>query len=205
MRPVQYRRLGDFQMRCIVICCCMLLLFVGIPATAQVFSSKSDRAVFLQQTRVLDKRAKRYGKAVRPYQDHPDHVSLKRPGYTGQYRGPYVTMAREAALRNGVPEDLFLRLVQRESNWNASARSPKGALGLAQLMPATARELNVDPLDPYQNLDGGARYLARQYRTFGSWRLAVAAYNAGPGAVVKYGDVPPYKETRNYVRAILGS
>ena len=114
-------------------------------------------------------------------------------------------MAREAALRNGIPVDMFLKLVQQESNWNATAKSHKGALGLAQLMPDTARRLNVDPLDPYQNLDGGARYLAKQYRKFGSWRLALAAYNAGPEAVKKYGGVPPYKETQNYVRVILGS
>jgi len=73
------------------------------------------------------------------------------------------------------------------------------------LMPGTARMLRVDPHDPYENLDGGARYLAEQYRTFRSWRLALAAYNAGPGAVQKYGGVPPFKETRNYVRVIWGS
>ena len=72
-------------------------------------------------------------------------------------------------------------------------------------MPATARTLRVNPHDPLENLDGGARYLAEQYRTFRSWRLALAAYNAGPGAVQKYNGVPPYKETRGYVRAILGS
>ena len=104
----------------------------------------------------------------------------------------------------GVPEDLFLRLVQQESGWNPRARSHKGAMGLAQLMPATARVLGVDPHDPHQNLEGGARYLAQQYRTFGDWRLALAAYNAGPDAVRKHGGVPPYRETRGYVAAILG-
>lgn len=72
-------------------------------------------------------------------------------------------------------------------------------------MPATARALGVDPAVPQQNLEGGARYLARQYRKFGSWRLALAAYNAGPEAVRKYGGVPPYRETQNYVKKILGS
>jgi soluble lytic murein transglycosylase-like protein len=72
-------------------------------------------------------------------------------------------------------------------------------------MPATARKLGVDPLDPYENLDGGARYLAKQYRKFKSWRLALAAYNAGPGAVKKYKGIPPYKETENYVKKIWGS
>ena len=73
------------------------------------------------------------------------------------------------------------------------------------MMPATARSLGVDPKDPKANLDGGARYLRRQYETFRSWRLALAAYNAGPEAVSRHGGVPPYAETKAYVRAILGS
>jgi len=107
-------------------------------------------------------------------------------------------------MRHGIPADLFLRLVQQESGWNPAARSHKGALGLAQLMPETARILRVDPTDPYENLDGGARYLKRQYQAFGSWNLALAAYNAGPGAVKKYGGIPPYAETKNYVKVIAG-
>lgn len=114
-------------------------------------------------------------------------------------------MARAAARKHGVPEDLFLRLVQQESNWNPKAKSHKGALGLAQLMPQTAKSLGVDPTVPVENLEGGARYLARQFRKFGSWRLALAAYNAGPEAVEKHGGVPPYKETQAYVLKIWGS
>ncbi len=71
-------------------------------------------------------------------------------------------------------------------------------------MPGTAQLLRVNPHDPKQNLEGGARYLSQQYRKFGNWRLALAAYNAGPGAVERYRGVPPYRETQNYVRAILG-
>jgi soluble lytic murein transglycosylase-like protein len=76
---------------------------------------------------------------------------------------------------------------------------------LAQLMPATARTLGVDPHDPRQNLEGGARFLRAMYDKFGSWRLALAAYNAGPGAVEKHAGIPPFKETKNYVKVILGS
>ena len=86
-----------------------------------------------------------------------------------------------------------------ESRYCVDARSPKGALGLGQLLPGTAVELRVDPLDPAQNLSGSARYLRQQYDTFGSWELALAAYNAGPGAVSRSGGVPPFAETRRYV------
>ena len=127
------------------------------------------------------------------------------PAYKGNRRSQYLPHAKAMARKHGVPEDLFLRLVQQESGWNPSARSHKGARGLAQLMPGTAAKLGVDASDPVQNLEGGARYLRMMYNTFGSWRLALAAYNAGPGAVAKYGGVPPYRETRNYVRIIHGS
>lgn len=125
------------------------------------------------------------------------------PAYTGTL-GQYQAMAREAARRHNVPEDLFLRLVRQESGFKPAAKSSKGAIGLAQLMPGTAQLLKVNPYDPRQNLEGGARYLSQQYRKFGTWRLALAAYNAGPGAVEKHKGVPPYRETQQYVRAILG-
>ncbi|MGR3540021.1 MAG: lytic transglycosylase domain-containing protein [Hasllibacter sp.] len=126
------------------------------------------------------------------------------PAYTGRYRGEFLPVAHDAARRHGIPEDLFARLVQRESGWNPGTVSHAGAMGLAQLMPGTARLLGVNPQDPRQNLDGGARYLRMQYERFGSWRLALAAYNAGPEAVQRHGGIPPYRETQGYVRAILG-
>lgn len=172
-----------------------------------MFSTKSQRNLFRSQTRVLDTRAsQQYANSVRlqpPKVNTPSKWASQ--AYAGQYRGVFLPMAREAARRHGVPEDLFARLVQQESGWNPNAESHKGALGLAQLMPQTARRLRVDPLDPAENLEGGARYLAQQYRKFGTWPLALAAYNAGPQAVKKYGGVPPYKETQNYVKVIWGS
>lgn len=125
------------------------------------------------------------------------------PIYSGA-SGVYQDMARVAARRHNIPEDLFLRLVRTESGFRPTAKSSKGAIGLAQLMPFTAQALGVNPHDPQQNLDGGARYLSQQYRRFGDWRLALAAYNAGPEAVERYRGVPPYSETQNYVRSILG-
>ena len=183
------------------------LVGAGQPVSADIFSTKSRKDLFAAHTRVLDGRAaSQYKNSVRlqPETIHVPSASGTLP-YSGKYRGEYLQMARTAARQHGVPEDLFLRLVQQESNWNPKAKSHKGALGLAQLMPATARSLGVDPAVPRQNLEGGARYLARQFRKFGSWRLALAAYNAGPEAVQKYGGVPPYKETQNYVKKIWGS
>ncbi|MDK3020650.1 lytic transglycosylase domain-containing protein [Pseudodonghicola sp. IC7] len=185
----------------------LLIAGLSVPAQADIFATRSQKNLFKSQTRVLDTRAsQQYNDSVRllPPSIHTPTKWGPLP-YAGKYRGEYLHMAREAARRHDVPEDLFLRLVQQESGWNPNALSHKGALGLAQLMPDTARRLRVDPADPYENLDGGARYLARQYRKFKSWRLALAAYNAGPEAVKKHGGVPPYAETQNYVKAIWGS
>lgn len=182
-------------------------LMVPGPAVADIFSSKNRKQLFSSQTRILDTRAStQYAGSTRllPNTSRSSDGTVI-PRYTGKYRGEFMNMARLAARQNGIPEDLFLRLVQQESGWNPDARSHKGAMGLAQLMPGTAQYLRVDPNDPKQNLEGGARYLAEQYRTFGSWRLALAAYNAGPEAVREHKGVPPYRETRNYVRVILGS
>lgn len=109
-----------------------------------------------------------------------------------------------AADRYGIPQEILHGVAHAESGYNPDAVSPKGAQGVMQLMPGTARDLGVDPRDPAQNVDGGARYLKAQYDRFGSWPLAAAAYNAGPGAVEKHGGVPPYAETQNYVRKVTG-
>ena len=119
----------------------------------------------------------------------------------------YQALARKIAKQNGIDPDIFVKQIGAESAWNPNARSGVGAAGLAQLMPRTAKELGVTNLyDPKQSLSGGARYLARQLKRFGGdYKLALAAYNAGPGAVQKYKGIPPYKETQNYVSKILGN
>ena len=171
-------------------------------------SSKSRASLFKSQTKLLDGRlSKQYSASVRltpKGKQTVDPVEAKAPRYSGRYKGEYLEVAKTVARKHGVPEDLFLRLVQQESGWNPGAVSNKGATGLAQLMPATARKLGVDIDNPHQNLEGGARYLKMMYSKFGSWRLALAAYNAGPGAVEKHNGIPPFTETRNYVKAILG-
>lgn len=116
----------------------------------------------------------------------------------------YRSLASQIAQQQGVPVDLFLRLVNQESGFRPDVTSPAGAHGLAQLMPGTASDLGVDINDPVQNLTGGAMYLRRQLDRFGTPELALAAYNAGPGNVQKYGGIPPFEETQNYVRSILG-
>ena len=108
----------------------------------------------------------------------------------------------DIANANEISPYLLEAVVWQESRWNPSARSRVGAIGLAQLMPGTARDLGVDPSDPIQNLSGGARYLRQQLDEFGSVRLALAAYNAGPGRVRRLGRVPRIPETLNYVATI---
>jgi hypothetical protein len=116
----------------------------------------------------------------------------------------YRSLASQIAVEEGVDPDLFMRLVEAESSFNPNATSSAGAIGLTQLMPGTASDLGVDPTDPVQNLRGGARYLKQQLDSFGDPTLALAAYNAGPGNVRKYGGIPPFKETQAYIDRILG-
>lgn len=199
-----------FSMRKLAIAVTAVSLVWPMAATADILSTKGKKRIFSSQTRVLDTRAKQQYNASVKLQPQKIHTPSKWDeaapalGYNGKYKGQYLNVAKDSARRHGIPENLFLRLVQQESGWNPRAVSHKGAIGLAQLMPGTANYLGVDPNDPRQNLDGGARYLAEQYRTFKSWRLALAAYNAGPKAVQKYNGIPPYKETRNYVKIIYG-
>ena len=178
----------------------------GAEGLSRSASSASRAGLFKTQLRLLDTRlATQYEASARLRPDaRPGEQDGAAPRYSGRYKGQYVETAKTVARQHGVPEDLFLRLVQQESGWNIGAVSPKGATGLAQLMPETARRLRVDINDPAQNLEGGARYLRQQYDRFGTWKLALAAYNAGPQAVADSGGIPPYKETQGYVLAIWG-
>jgi soluble lytic murein transglycosylase-like protein len=117
----------------------------------------------------------------------------------------YDAQITAAAAKYGIDPALLKGLIRQESNFDATAQSGAGAQGLTQLMPATAASLGVDPSDPAQAIDGGAQYLKQQLDRFGGDpSKALAAYNAGPGAVAKYGGVPPYAETQSYVQKVLG-
>jgi soluble lytic murein transglycosylase-like protein len=114
---------------------------------------------------------------------------------------------RTAAVKHKVPAAFVKSIVAAESNFDPNALSPKGAIGLMQLMPATAQEYGADPAIPEQNVDAGTQYLGWLLKRYGKHRnglsRAIAAYNAGPGAVDRYRGIPPYRETRSYVARVL--
>ncbi|QUS35631.1 lytic transglycosylase domain-containing protein [Falsirhodobacter algicola] len=186
-----------------------LVAAITPPAMAEGIFGKSPGAGVSRlgsQFDVLDSRAATQYSAssrLRPPSEAAEEQA-STPRYSGNYRGQYLATARAAAQKYNVPEDLFLRLVQQESGWNPAAVSVRGARGLAQLMPDTAQLIGVAIDDPVANLYGGARYLRMMYDRFGDWRHALAAYNAGPMAVERYGGIPPYAETQSYVKIIAG-
>ncbi len=118
---------------------------------------------------------------------------------------PYLPQIQKYALQYQVEENLIRAIMRQESCFKVKAKSPVGAMGLMQLMPGTAKDLGViNAWNPEQNIRGGVKYISQQLRRFkGDKRLALAAYNAGPGAVLKYQGIPPYRETQHYVRSIM--
>ena len=123
---------------------------------------------------------------------------------SGVLNTPYSGLFQAAEQKYGVPATLLAAVAKQESGFNASAVSPAGARGLMQIMPGTAQGLGVDPMQPAQAVDGAARLLKDLIGRFGRVDHALAAYNAGPGAVLRYDGIPPYPETQRYVPAVLG-
>jgi soluble lytic murein transglycosylase-like protein len=168
-----------------------LALGVG-PAAAQVLEIGDDGAVTT------------YSGPVLYSSDGVQPIAPQLPAPARATPAEVAEAIAQAAARHAVPSSLVEAVAWQESRFNQAAVSQKGAKGVMQLMPGTASALGVDPDDLRDNVDGGVAYLAQQMRRFGDLSLALAAYNAGPEAVVRFGGIPPYAETRNYVRAILG-
>ena len=160
---------------------------IAVPAHAQVIEIGDDGA------------AKTYSKPTRFLGGDGDGSMSA----TVTLRPVEVDRYERAAKAEGLDVHLLRAVAWTESRGRQGAVSPKGALGVMQLMPGTAAELGINPLDPDANLHGGARYLARQLSRFQSVPLALAAYNAGPGAVLRWGGIPPYAETQAYVTQIM--
>ena len=132
-------------------------------------------------------------------------AALPQTAYAQAVPAAYAAKVQELSARFDLSPALIEAVVWQESRWRERAVSPVGARGLAQLMPGTARELGVDPDDPFANLEGGARYLRAQLDRFdGDVEKALAAYNAGPGRVMAANGIPAIRETQNYVASVMG-
>jgi soluble lytic murein transglycosylase-like protein len=146
--------------------------------------------------------------SIEHVEDPPPDVTPAPPAAPQSAEKSVKELVTDAALRYGLPPELVHGVAQAESAYRASAVSPKGAIGIMQLMPATARQLDADPMNPIQNIDAGTRLLRELLLRYegadNGVRRALAAYNAGDGAVSRYGGVPPYRETQGYVEKVIG-
>ena len=180
-----------------------VVLCTASPAAAQIYSWRdADGKMVLSDKPRADK-----GEQTTYAVHGSSAVKATTPLAISHKSAQYDASINEHARRQGVAEDLVRAVIQVESAFNPYAVSNKGAMGLMQLMPATANELGVkDPFDPDQNIRGGVKYLKQLLERYDNKvELALAAYNAGIGNVEKYGAVPPFKETRNYVNKITKS
>jgi len=171
-------------------------LLTPLPARAQIYAWRDVNGTLVVSDRKLDEGAMTYVVPEAP------GIRATRTA-TPEYSSMYDSLVQEHASRHALRPELVRAVIQVESGFNPRARSPKGAMGLMQLMPATAKRLGVsNAYDPAENIRGGTVYLRQLLNKYGSEQLALAAYNAGPGAVDKYDGVPPYRETKEYVRKV---
>jgi len=182
--------------------------FVASPAHSQVMDIAPDGTVSVRQGAGEANWQVVTSPASNEMVDQTGQLIVPAWAYTDVGPAPvpaqYAAALKQAAAAANVSPSLLAALVWQESRWNAQALSPKGAMGLAQLMPATARDLGVNPADPISNLNGGARYLRQLLDLFdGNVEKALAAYNAGPGRVRNAGGIPAIAETQAYVTSIV--
>jgi len=186
----------------------LLLCLWATPTQAQIYALRDESGVLTLSDKPLGEGAQAYSVAgASGYRTTlPGTLSPAEGGTLRKVRPSiWDDVIEERAAAHGVRAELVRAVIQVESGFNPRARSPKGAMGLMQLMPGTAADLGVgNPFDPEQNIRGGVAYLRSLLDQFnGSEELALAAYNAGPGAVTRYGStVPPYRETRDYVQKV---
>jgi hypothetical protein len=189
-------RKGGGPLRALVV---FTVLLVPASASAQIYAWRDPRGTLVLSDRQINAPTLVHEVAGAP--EFRTTTPLERPAVDAGYE----SLVREHAQKHDLRPELVRAVIQVESGFNPRATSPKGAMGLMQLMPATARELGVlNAYDPAENIRGGTLYLRRLLDRYdGDERLALAAYNAGYGAVDRYGrDVPPYRETRDYVRRV---
>jgi soluble lytic murein transglycosylase-like protein len=188
------RRVGALTLFAIALAACF-----PAAASAQIYSWRDADGRLVLSDRPLASVSRTYAVRESAMVRSTRRVSIVRVAQ-------YDPLIRQHAAREGVRADLVRAVIQTESAFNPFARSAKGALGLMQLMPETASDLGVsDPFDPAQNIRGGVSYLRRLLDRYqNNEELALAAYNAGPRAVDRYGSVPPYRETKNYVAKVRG-
>jgi len=185
-----------------------MMLSLAVEARADVLELGSDGARWVAGPLAERAAAAPVGAAPEALPDGlglPAHAIADPARHAAGIPPRYVAKIAELAARFDLSPSLLEALVWQESRWQEQAVSPVGAQGLAQLMPGTARYLGVNPHDPFQNLEGGARYLREQLDRFGGdLEKALAAYNAGPGRVERAGGIPNIRETKQYVAAIMG-
>jgi soluble lytic murein transglycosylase-like protein len=188
----------------------LLFVFFLAPAYADIYKYLDENGVLCYTDVPFGKKADRILKdkekdSAAPAKAKYIKASYRTGGNSDRYASDYHSIVHEKASVYHVDPSLIKAVIKTESNWNCMARSSKGAMGLMQLMPGTANDLNVhNPFDPEENIEGGTKYLKYLLEHFnGDLTLALAAYNAGPKAVEKFGYVPPFSETKQYVKKVL--
>ncbi len=196
------RRVSGGRHQALRLALALALLFVPLAAAAGggLYKYVDQRGVVHFTNVQWDKRFTKLRELPKLSFDRGQMISVKPNRRARAYDPLVARVGREV----GVPPALVMAVIHAESAFNPRAVSHKGAMGLMQLMPATARSLGVaEPFVAEQNVEGGTRYLRELRERFGNWTMALAAYNAGPQAVTRFNGIPPYRETQTYVRRVL--